>query len=69
MTLTAETAEAKFPRELVLRIFRKIGNALYAAPAKKCSGRWLVRDPLKMTRIGRDLETTSRKYTCKNRFI
>lgn len=39
------------------------------ASKKKCSGRWLVRDPLKMTIIGRDLETTSRKYTCKNRFI
>jgi len=57
MTLTAETAEAKFPREHVLRIFRKIGNALYVEPAKKCSGRWPVRDPLKMTSFGRDLET------------
>jgi hypothetical protein len=50
MTLTEETAEQKFPRAQVLRTSRKIGNARCAVPEKKCSSRWGVPDPPKMSR-------------------
>lgn len=50
MTRTGETAEARSPRGPDLKTFRMIGNARCAGPLKKCSGHWLVRDPLKMNR-------------------